>query len=360
LYRLVLPRSFVTAVCASVVFVAGCGGSAAPAATPTSANQPFTLRLGYLTNLTHGSVLVGLDRGSLTASLPSRTTVTKQAFNAGPAEVEAILGGALDAAYMGPSPAVSAYIKTKAIRVVAGATSGGAGLVIRPGLAIHGPADLKGKTLATPELGNTQDVALRAYLADHGLKTDPQGGGDVRIVPTANATALSLLQQGQIDGAWVPEPWLSRMIIDAHGQLLVNEADLWKQQQGRFATTELVVTKKLLDERPDVVKGLIEGQVKTTSWILQNSTSARTEAGAALVKLTNSKLAEPVLDAAWARLTFTVDPLAASFKKEASNAQRVGLVSSTNLNGILDLRQLNAVLRANGESAVSTAGLGSG
>jgi NitT/TauT family transport system substrate-binding protein len=346
-----------TLVLATAMLVAGCGGSAVQSTSP---NQPFTLRLGYLTNLTHGSVLVGLDRKSLTSDLPSKTTVTTQSFNAGPAEVEALLGGALDAAYIGPSPTVSAYIKTRAIRVVAGATSGGAGLVVRPGLAINGPADLKGKTLATPELGNTQDVALRAYLADHGLKTDPQGGGDVRVVPTSNATALSLLQQGQIDGAWVPEPWLSRMIIDAHGQLLVNEADLWKPEQGRFATTELVVTQQLLDERPDIVKALIQGQVATTNWINQHPTEARTAAGAALVKLTNSKLAEPVLDAAWARLTFTVDPLATTFKKEATNAQRVGLVSNTNLNGILDLRPLNAVLKAEGKSPVSTAGLGPG
>jgi NitT/TauT family transport system substrate-binding protein len=345
-------------VLAAVVFVAGCGGSPSAAATPTGSNQPFALRLGYLTNLTHASVLVGLDRKSLTADLPSKTTVTAQAFNAGPAEVEAMLGGALDAAYMGPSPAVSAYVKTGAVRVVAGATSGGAGLVVRQGLAVHGPADLRGKTLATPELGNTQDVALRAYLADHGLKTDPQGGGDVRIVPTANATALALLQEGRIDGAWEPEPWLSRMVIDAHGLLLLDEADLWPQ--GRFATTELVVTEQLLQQRPDVVKGLIEGEVKTTDWLVQHPTDARTEAGDALVRLTNSKLAEPVLDAAWARLTFTVDPLAASFKKEATNAQRVGLVSDTNLKGILDLRPLDAVLRAQGKSPVGTAGLGPG
>jgi len=241
LYRALPARSLITLVLTAALSAAACGATSTPTATPTSANQPFTLRLGYLTNLTHGGALIGLDRKSLTSSLPSKTTITAQAFNAGPGEVEAILGGALDAAYIGPSPAVSAYLKTRAIRVVAGATSGGAGLVVRPGLAVHGPADLKGKTLATPELGNTQDVALRAYLADHGLKTDPQGGGDVRIVPTANATALTLLQQGQIDGAWVPEPWLSRMIIDLHAQLLVNEAELWKPQ-GSFATTELVVT----------------------------------------------------------------------------------------------------------------------
>ena len=359
MYRPLPTRSLVTLVLTALVLASACGSASTPGATPTSANQPFTLRLGYLTNLTHGSALIGLDRKSLTSSLPSKTTVTVQAFNAGPAEVEAILGGALDAAYIGPSPAVSAYVKTKALRVVAGATSGGAGLVVRPGLAVHGAADLKGKTLATPELGNTQDVALRAYLADHGLKTDPQGGGDVRIVPTGNATALTLLQQGQIDGAWVPEPWLSRMILDLHAQLLVNEADLWKPQ-GSFATTELVATTKLLDERPDVVKGLIEGQVATTDWIEQHPTEARTEAGAALVRLTSSKLSEPVLEAAWARLTFTVDPLTATFKKEATNAQRVGLVSNTNLSGIVDLRLLNAVLRADGKPPVGTAGLGPG
>jgi len=348
------PRLYATMVLAAVIFLAGCGASTTPTA---GGNPPFTLRLGYLTNLTHAGLLVGLDRKSLTSRLPIRTTVTTQAFSAGPAEVEAILGDALDAAYIGPSPAVSAYIKTKAVRVVAGATAGGAGLVIRQGLAVHGPADLRGRTLATPELGNTQDVALRAYLADNGLKTNPQGGGDVRIVPTASATALMLLRQGQIDGAWVPEPWLSRMIIDAHAQLLVNEADLWKPA-GLFATTELVVTKKLLDERPDVVRGLIEGQVATTDWINQHSQDARTEAGSALVNLTNSKLSEPVLQAAWGRLSFTVDPLATTFKKEAANAQRAGLVSGTNLNGILDLRQLNAVLKADGKPPVSSAGLG--
>jgi NitT/TauT family transport system substrate-binding protein len=339
--------------------LAACGGaSPAPSSSPgTSGAQPFQLRLGYLGNLTHGGAVVGLDRGSLTASLPGKTTVTTQSFNAGPAEVEAILGGALDAAYIGPSPAVSAYVKSQAIRVVAGATYGGAGLVVRPGLNVQSPSELKGKTIATPELGNTQDVAARAWLAGHGLKTDPQGGGDVRVIPTANATALTEIKQGQIDGAWVPEPWLSRMVLEAHAALEVDEATLWPQ--GRFATTELVVTRKLLDERPDVVRGLIRGQVETTDWITRNSVQARTEAGAALAKLTSSTLSQPVLEAAWARLFFTVDPLAASFKTEAAHAKQAGLVSgSANLNGILDLRQLNAVLRADGKPAVSSAGLG--
>jgi NitT/TauT family transport system substrate-binding protein len=356
------PLGTSTLLIAATVVLASCGGTSSSSSSsrpgPSSnGSQPFQLRLGYLSNLTHGGAVVGLDRRSLTADLPAKTTVTTQAFNAGPAEVEAILGGALDAAYMGPSPALSAYVKSQALRVVAGATHGGAGLVVRPGLNVQSPSELKGRTIATPELGNTQDVAARAWLAGHGLKTDPQGGGDVRVIPTANATALTEIKQGQIDGAWVPEPWLSRMVLEAHATLKVDEATLWPQ--GRFATTELVVTKKLLDERPDVVRGLIQGQVETNDWITKSSVQARTEAGAALAKLTSSTLSEPVLEAAWARLFFTDDPLAASFKTEAAHARQVGLVSgSANLNGILDLRPLNAVLKAGGKPTVSSAGLG--
>jgi len=361
LIRRLSPLLASTLLIAATVVLAACGATSSSSSTSSgsgaSGNQPYQLRLGYLSNLTHAGAVVGLDRGSLTADLPSKTTFSTQAFSAGPAEVEAILGGALDAAFMGPSPAVSAYVKREALRVVAGATYGGAGLVVRPGVNVQSPSELKGKTIATPELGNIQDVAARAWLASHGLRTDTQGGGDVRVIPTANATALTEIKQGQVDAAWIPEPWLSRMVLEAHATLKVDEATLWPQ--GRFATTELVVTKKLLDERPDVVRGLIQGHVKTTDWIASNSGQARTEAGAALTKLTSSTLSEPVLEAAWARLFFTDDPLASSLNAEAAHARQVGLVSSSaSLNGILDLRQLNAVLKADGKPAVSSAGLG--
>jgi NitT/TauT family transport system substrate-binding protein len=338
----------------AILVVAACGGTSS--STSGNGRQPFVLRLGYLANLTHAGAMIDVDRGFLKASLPSGTTVTTQVFSAGPDEVEAILGGALDAAFMGPSAAINGYVKSRAIVVVSGATLGGAGLVVRPGLNLHSPADLRGRTLATPELGNTQDVALRAYLADHGLRTDPQGGGDVHVVPTSNAIALSLLEQGKIDGAWVPEPWLSRMVIEAHARLFVDEASLWPQ--GRFATTELVVTRKLLTERPEVVKGLIRSDLETVDWMGQHPDEARSEAGTVLAKLTNSMLSTAVLDSAWARLTFTVDPLSSSFKKEAANARRVGLLKAADLSGILDLRPLNAVLKAAGRPPVSAAGLG--
>jgi NitT/TauT family transport system substrate-binding protein len=351
--RPLLLRTTILAIAG--VLVAACGGLASPAATP---GAPYTLRLGYLTNLTHGSAFVGLSKGYLAGDLPRGATIQSQAFNAGPAEVEAILGGALDAGFFGPSPAINAFVRTKgqAVRIVAGATSGGAGLVVRPELNIHSAADLRGRSLATPQLGNTQDVALRAYLADHGLKTDPQGGGDVRIVPTDNATTLQLFKQGKVDGAWVPEPWTSRLQVEARGQLLVDEASLWPQ--GKFATTELVVTKTLLDRRPDIVQGLLRGHLEATDWVQQHPDEAKAAASAALESATSSKLADAVLTPAWSRLTFTVDPQAGSFKKEAADARRVGLLGDDKLNGIIDARPLDAILKEAGRPPVDTAGLG--
>ena len=164
-----------------------------------------------------------------------------------------MFSGALDASFIGPNPAINGYAKSKgeALRIVAGTTSGGASLVVREG--INAPADLQGKTLATPSLGNTQDVALRAWLKDQGFATDTAGGGDVHITPQDNADTLAAFKTGAIDGAWVPEPWATRLVNEGGGHVLVNEKDLWPD--GKFVTTHLIVTTEFLDEHPDTVKG---------------------------------------------------------------------------------------------------------
>jgi NitT/TauT family transport system substrate-binding protein len=286
-------------------------------------------------------------------------TVTTQTFNAGPAAVEAIFGGALDAAYVGPNPAINAYIKSKGalVRVVAGAASGGAALVVRPAAGIHGAADLKGKKLATPQLGNTQDVALRSYLAANGIKTTPQGGGDVSITSTDNATILQLFKQGQLDGAWVPEPWVSRMVSEAGGTVFVDEATLWPG--GKFPTTELVVTTAFLQAHPTTVRHLIEGHVAAANWIKANPTDAQTVVNNALLRLTQKKLDATVLATAWQKLDFSVDPLASALAKQASAAHAAGLIGTVDLHGIMDLTVLNSVLRAQGKPTVSSGGYGS-
>lgn len=333
---------------AAAVLVAATGCSTKPS---SAANG--TLRLGYFANVTHATALVGVERGTFAEKVGK---VETQVFNAGPAAVEAIFAGAIDATYIGPNPAINAYVKSKgdAIRIVAGATSGGAQLVVKPG--IKSAADLKGKTLATPQLGNTQDVALRAWLASNGLKTDPQKGGDVEIAPQENPQTLELFKAGEIAGAWVPEPWASRLVLDGGGEVLLDEKSLWPD--GRFVTTHLVVATKFLEDNPIAVKRLLEAHVETTDWIAKNPTEAKTVVNAALERLTTKKLAPAVLDRAFANLTVTYDPVATSLVASATHAVEVGLLDKPDLTGIYDLRPLNAVLAEQGRPAVSDAGLG--
>ncbi|PZS40625.1 MAG: sulfonate ABC transporter substrate-binding protein, partial [Pseudonocardiales bacterium] len=299
----------------TLLLAAGCGASdrsadGAPGPAPN-------LRLGYFANVTHATAIVGLDRGLFTHELGS-TKLETQIFDAGPAAVEALFGGALDAAYIGPSPAINAFIRSdgEAIRIIAGATSGGAQLVVRQG--INAPPDLRGKTLASPELGNTQDVALRAWLTSHGLRNSVQGGGDVTVVPTKNADTLQLFKSGKLDGAWVPEPWASRLVLEASGKVLVNERDLWPG--GQFVTTHLIVRTDYLQRHPQTVEALLRGHVDAVQWVTQNSAEAKTVVNNAISALTGKPLKPEVVDRAWQNLTVTDDPIAASLHRSAENA----------------------------------------
>jgi NitT/TauT family transport system substrate-binding protein len=338
------------------LLLAGCGGGAGGGA---AADPPSTLRLGYLPNLTHAPAIAGVERGFLQSALGPATRLRTQIFNAGPAAVEALFGGAVDAAYVGPNPAINGFIRSHgaALRIVSGATSGGAALVVQPGRGIRSAADLRRRRIATPQLGNTQDVALRSWLRRHGLATDPQGGGEVRVVATDNPTTLQLFEQGQIDGAWVPEPWASRLVDEAHGTVLVDEASLWPPD-GRFPTTELVAARGFLDSHPDTVRRLVAGNVAAIDWLNTHPAEARTAVNAALRQLTQSALSERVLADAWGHLGFSADPLAARLQREADAAGAAGLLATTDLHGIEDLRPLDAVLAGLGRPAVSDAGLG--
>jgi NitT/TauT family transport system substrate-binding protein len=328
---------------------AGCSTS------PHASASGNTLRLGYFANVTHATALTEVERGTLREKLGD-TKLETQVFNAGPAAVEAIFAGAIDAAYIGPNPAINAYVKSKgaAIRIVAGATSGGAQLVVAPG--ITSVAQLKGKTLATPQLGNTQDVALRAWLKSQGHPVDARGRGDVTVAPSDNATTLQLFKDRTIAGAWVPEPWASRLVVEGGGKVLVDEKDLWPG--GQFVTTQLVVATKYLAAHADVVRKLLQAHVETTDWIAKNPAEAKTVVNTALEKLTQKKLTDDVLDRAFSELTVTNDPVAASLQTSADHAAAAGLIKPAALKGIYDLTLLNEVLSAAGQPAVTDSGLG--
>jgi NitT/TauT family transport system substrate-binding protein len=335
------------AVAVAVLALAACGGGGG---SGTKAGGAVTLRLGYFPNLTHATALVGVANGIFAKDLGSNVTLKASTFNAGPAAVEALFSGALDATYVGPNPTINAYQKSngQAVRMIAGATSGGAALVVKP--TISGAADLRGKKLASPQLGNTQDVALRSWLKGQGLKTTPEGGGDVQILPQENSQTLDTFKSGQIDGAWVPEPWATRLVLEGKGKVLVDEATLWPG--GKFLTTTLVVRTAFLKDHPDVVRNLLKGHVEATNFLNENPTQAQQVANSAIGQITGKSLSASVITAAWKNLTFTWDPLGSTLRKEASDAEAAGLLQNVKLTNIIDVSPLNAVLSVDGKALV--------
>jgi NitT/TauT family transport system substrate-binding protein len=326
---------------------------AAPADTGASGEQ-VTLRLGYFPNITHATALVGVEDGIFAKALGDNVKLETSTFNAGPNAMEALSADAIDATYVGPNPAINSFVKSKgeSLRIVSGATSGGAFLVVKPD--VNSAADLKGKKVASPQLGGTQDVALRSWLKEQGLETDENGGGDVSIVPQENAQTLDSFKAGDIVGAWVPEPWATRLIIDGGGKVLVDERDLWPN--GEFVTTHLIVAKKFLDEHPDVVKKLLEGQYEANEYVNANPAEAQKAANDQIEKITQKRLNDEVITSAWKNLKFTDDPIASSLQASADAANSVGLLDKVDLNGIYDLKLLNEVLKEHGQAEVK--GLG--
>ncbi len=333
--------------------------STAPAASVAApGNAAAELKLGYFGNVTHAPALVGVSQGYIAGELGD-TKLSTQVFNAGPAAIEALNAGAIDATYIGPNPAINSFVKSggESVNIIAGAAAGGAQLVVKP--EITSAADLKGKTLASPQLGGTQDVALRAWLAAQGYKTNVDGSGDVAINPTENAQTLKLFQDGKLDGAWLPEPWASRLVLTAGAKVLVDEKDLWDGsltgKAGEFPTTILIVNKKFAAEHPDTVKALLRGHVKSVEWL--NGAAAGEKAtviNAALKEAAGAELKGDVIERSLKNIVFTVDPLAGTYTKLLKDGVEAGTTKQADINGIFDLTALNEVT---GEKT-SAAGLG--
>jgi NitT/TauT family transport system substrate-binding protein len=325
---------------------------ASAGASGGGAAEEVTLRLGYFPNITHAQPLVGLERGTYVEELGSNVTLETKTFNAGPSAIEALFAGAIDATYIGPNPAINGYVQSegKDLRIIAGATSGGALLIVRPDANINTPADFANKKVATPQLGNTQDVALRAWLQENGLK-DRDHGGNVQVIPTANADTLNLFQRGEIDAAWVPEPWGTRLVQEAGGRVFLDERDLWPD--GDFVVAHLIVRTKFLEEHPDVVEDLLRAHVQTTEWINANAEEAKRLVNAGIEKVTNAPLPDAVINAAWENQTVTNDPIASSLRKSADDAFALGyLEDEPDLSDIYVLEPLNKVLAELGLATV--------
>ena len=330
------------------VLLAGCGVTAESA--PLSDSGPLTLRLGYFPDFTQAPALLGIDKGFFASAMGNDVTIEMHPFHAGSEAVTAILSGSIDATFIGPNPTINAFAQShgQAIRVIAGATSGGTMLVVKP--SITSVAQLKGKKIADPQLGGTQDVALRWFLKDNGFTTDTAGGGDVNVLSQDNSQTLTDFMQGQIDGAWVPEPWACLLVVVGGGKVLVDERNLWPQ--GQFVTTNLIVRTGFLHAHPRRVKGLIEGLYQAVSYLNSNPSDAQQLTNDAVAGSTGTKLPAGIVAGAWVHMTFTLDPLPTTLKTSADHAQALGLLDAVDLKGLYDLTLLNQVLAGHKQPAV--------
>jgi NitT/TauT family transport system substrate-binding protein len=346
-----MRRVTTAAMIGVALLLAGCSSSSSSTtSTGATANSvastaPVTVRLGFLTNITHASALVGLKEGFFTKDLGSAGTLKATAFSTGTEETTALLAGQLDAAYVGPNPAINAWQKSNgsAIKIISGAATGGASVVVAKG--ISSASQLKGKTLATPSLGNTQDVALRYWLKQNGLATTSTGGGDAFIKPTTpNSAAVLEFKSGQIAGGSEPAPYDIEMVKDG-GTVLLSESGV---------TTLLVVTQSFLSAHPAIVADLVKAQIQANDFIKSSPAAAQADANAELASYTSKPLKPSIVAAAFKEITFTNDPDASSLTSDASQAQSLGLLKPVNLSGIFDLGPLNTALAAAGESQVNS------
>jgi NitT/TauT family transport system substrate-binding protein len=325
-----------------------------PAFSQVENGQIKTLRIGYFPNINHAQAVIGLGRGDFQNALGDNVQVTTQIFNAGPSAIEALFANQIDVTYIGPGPAINGYVRSdgEALRIISGAASGGAVFVVRNDSGINSPQDLANKKFATPELGNTQDIALRNYLLDNGLNTIEKGG-NVEVLTAKNPDIVTLFLTKQIDGAWVPEPWGETLVNEGGGRIFVDERDLWPPE-GKFVTAHIIARPDYLQNNPDIIKKLLEAHINVTNSINSDKTAAIEAFNVELQKLTQKTIAADVLNASLSRIDFTHDPIRLSLFQDASGAYNLGfLPENPDVSEIYDLTILDQVLQERGLPPVS-------
>jgi len=335
----------------SLVPVVACGSSSAPAS-----DGSVTVTVAHLPNLTNAPALVAVADGRLRTALAPHTLDVKS-FSAGPQLIEALLAGEVEIAYVGPSPALNGFVKSRgaALRVIAGASSGGSLFVVRPEAGIRTPADLAGKRIATPQRGGTQDIALRFLVKGAGLRTSDEGG-TVAVVPMQPADILTVFQRGQIDGAWTAEPWCTRLMQEAGATVWFDERTRWPE--GRFATTHVIVATPFLERHPDIVRAFLRAHVEATQFVVDHPADAQRVVNAEIKRITTAALPARVLETAFRHVDFTWDPLADTVAVMADHAHQLGFLgdAAPDLQQLYALDPLNDVLREKGLPPIGAGG----
>lgn len=284
------------------------------------------IRVGHFPNITHAQgviahALTRQGKGWFEQRLGPDTKIEWFVYNAGPSAMEAIFANSIDLTYVGPGPALNAYTKShgEEIRLIAGAANGGSGLIVRPDSNLKSPADFRGKRIATPQLGNTQDISCRAWLTDGGLKIT-QLGGDAQVLPTQNPDQLGLFKAKKIDAVWTVEPWLSRLEEEASGKALVEEKET--------ATTVLISSVKFLNQQRDLAKKFAQAHAELTDWIAKNPDEAQSLIKAELLEETKSDMAPQIIASAWKRIVFTSETPRTSVEKFMQNSVKAGFIKT--------------------------------
>lgn len=291
-----------------------------PACKPKA--EAGVIRFGHFPNVTHVQGLVAhalsrKGRGWFEERLGQK--IEWFTYNAGPSATEAIFAGALDVTYIGPSPTLNAYAKSKGteMRVLASGANGGSSLVVRADAGINTPADFKGKKIATPQLGNTQDVQLRAWLQENGINVTLTGG-DAIILPTQNADQLALFQKKEIDAVWTAEPWVTRLELEAGGKIFLQDKDT--------NVTLLAASAAFVKSQPELAKKLVAAHNELTKWIQEHAAEAKALIKEELTALTTVAPKDELLDKALARVYVTDQISRESLERMVASAQKVGFL----------------------------------
>lgn len=306
------------------------------------------IRVGHFPNVTHAPALIGRATQHFESRLGPDVLVEWKTFHAGPEAIEALFAGAIDILYVGPSPAVNGYVRSQgdALRIVAGVASGGAGFVARQGSGIEKFNDIQGKRVATPQKGNTQDVALRYLMKEKGLISKDRGG-EVEIFHISGGDQITAFLKGQIDAIWTTEPWLTRLTSEANGKILFEDGEFWPD--GKYATTILVARRKFIEAHPELMAAWIEAHVELTDWINGNYTKAKQLFNEEFAREAGKQLPPNYIDRFFARITFTTEPMEAQILESARRAHEIGYLGKQKLD-LTHLYELSFLKEAGSEA----------
>jgi NitT/TauT family transport system substrate-binding protein len=306
--------------------------------------QENTVRVAFFPNIGHSIAIVGMEKGTFSEKLGNQTMIKTRLFDSGPQVIEAMFANEIDIAYVGPGPAINGFLKSdgKSLKILAGAASSGVSLIVHPSSGIKSPADFFGKRIAAPQIGNTQDVSLRSFLYQNNLKP-AEKGGTVYVINVVNPDIFTLFSKGELDAAWVPEPWATRLVQQLGGIRLFQEKELWSDQ--KFSSVVLIVRSEFLEKHHDIVQKWVEAHVQTSDWINDHPDETEIIFNDFLKKNTGKTLQPKLLHEAFSNLQITYDPIESSIYTFAERANSLGYLGREgyNLEGIFYTEPLDSI-----------------